>query len=483
MTLSLRTRLLVGVVALTVLGLAVADIATYKSLESFLLDRVNQQLHDGVPQVRNALTQPVGGDGHFGAGPPASLPPGTYAALALPDGTILIEQVPGFGSGTITSRPTLPKPLPNAGLDKPTLLTLSGSGGVSQYRVLVQAEDSAGGNFLVIGVPLTEVQSTLRQLLGIEASITAGVLLAMALMTIALIRVGLRPLDRMGQTADAIAGGDLTRRVEPATSQTEIGRLGLALNKMLTQIEIAFNERLRSEQQLRQFLADASHELRTPLTSIRGYAEMLRRGAQDSPEDSALARRRIEEESKRMTVLVEDLLLLARLDQGRPLQRDPVHMQAVVLDAFSDARAVAPERPITMSAPDPVNVTGDDLRLRQVVGNLVRNALVHTPGNSPVEISLATRDGQAVLTVVDHGPGLSGAMLKRAFEPFYRADPSRSRDRGGSGLGLSIAAAVVAEHGGEINVSQTPGGGATFEVRLPAAALAPQTLPAAAASG
>jgi two-component system OmpR family sensor kinase len=220
---------------------------------------------------------------------------------------------------------------------------------------------------------------------------------------------------------------------------------------------------------LRRFIADASHELRTPLTSIRGYSEMLRRGANESPNDAELARRRIEDESVRMSTLVDDMLLIARLDQGRPLERKPVDLTTIATDAADDARAVAPRRTITLTAPGSVVVDGDDLRLRQVVGNLVRNALVHTPQQTAVEIAVSTENGTGRMSVVDHGPGLQAKEMERIFEPFYRADPSRSRDSGGAGLGLSIVSAVVSAHGGKVNVKETSGGGVTFEVDLPLA--------------
>ena len=292
---------------------------------------------------------------------------------------------------------------------------------------------------------------------------------ATAILALLIIRIGLRPLQRMGSVAADIAAGDLTKRVEPATSQTEIGRLGLALNGMLSQIEAAFAERTASNERLRRVIADASHELRTPLTSIRGYAEMLRRGAAESPIDSEAARRRIEEESIRMTGLVDDLLVLARLDQGRTLDRSAVDLRAIATDAVADARVVAPQRQISLSADGPVLVTGDDTRLRQVLGNLVRNALVHTPQQTSIEVAVATDDSVGRVSVSDHGPGLAAEDVERIFEPFYRADPSRSRDRGGAGLGLSIVSAVVSAHGGRVKVSQTEGGGATFEVELPLA--------------
>jgi len=311
--------------------------------------------------------------------------------------------------------------------------------------------------------------STLNQLIQLEALISLGVVAATAIIALLIIRLGLRPLEKMGAVAQDIAAGDLSRRVEPATGKTEIGRLGLALNGMLSQIESAFAERTASNSRLRRFVADASHELRTPLTSIRGYSEMLRRGAAESPADADLARRRIEEESIRMTGLVDDMLVLARLDQGRPLDQEPVDLQAIATDAVADARAVAPQREIKLVSPGPVVVNGDDTRLRQVLGNLVRNALVHTPSQTPIDVKLSTEDSIARLSVADHGPGLPAEDADRIFEPFYRADPSRSRDSGGAGLGLSIVSAVVTAHGGRVSVHQTEGGGATFEVHLPLA--------------
>jgi two-component system OmpR family sensor kinase len=239
--------------------------------------------------------------------------------------------------------------------------------------------------------------------------------------------------------------------VQPATPNTEIGRLGLALNAMLAQIETAFAQRTAFERRLRRFIADASHELRTPLTPIRAIRDASAGG--ESPADAGLARRRIEEESVRMSALVDDMLLIARLDQGRPLETRPVDLQAIARDAAADARVVAPQREITLQAPDAVMVSGDDTRLRQVVGNLVRNALVHTPAASPIEIAVATSNGSAQLSVADHGPGLKAEDRERIFEPFFRADPSRSRDSGGAGLGLPIVNAVAA-HGGKVRSNQ-----------------------------
>jgi two-component system OmpR family sensor kinase len=462
---SLRGRLLIGVISLVVVGLLISDVITYFSLQNFLLNRIDGQLTTG----RSAAVGVLGGPGP-GRGPQGQFPIGTVVELVGPDGTLL--QAPlryDFSSSTSTALPVLPKKLPAATEKSPATLTLAGTDGVHEYRAAIWPEDSFQGNYVVLSIPMDDVFSTLRQLLQLEALISLGVVVATAILALLIIRLGLRPLEKMGAVAQDIAAGDLSRRVEPATPKSEIGRLGLALNGMLSQIESAFAERTASNRRLRRFVADASHELRTPLTSIRGYSEMLRRGAAESPEDAELARRRIEEESIRMTGLVDDMLVLARLDQGRPLEQEPIDLQAIATDAVADARAVAPQREIKLSSSGTVVVNGDDTRLRQVIGNLMRNAIVHTPPETPIEISLSTEDSVARLSVADHGPGLSAEEIDRIFEPFYRADPSRSRDSGGAGLGLSIVSAVVTAHGGQVKVRETEGGGAVFEVDLPLA--------------
>ncbi len=465
MTRSLSGRLLIGIVSLVVLGLLVANVATYTALQNFLISRVDVQLSTG----HNAAVAGLGGSTQGNGPPPGStFPSDTIIERVQSDGTVLDAKRLAFGGTSSSSAlPVLPKPLPSGTEKDPAVRTLNGVNGVSHYRAAIWPEDSFRGEYVVLAIPLNDVESTLGQLLQLEVLISLGVVAATAVLALIIIRIGLRPLQRMAGVAQDIAAGDLTRRVEPATKDTEIGRLGIALNGMLSQIEAAFGERTRSEQRLRRFIADASHELRTPLTSVRGYAEMLRRGAQESPEDASIARRRIEEESVRMSLMVDDMLVLARLGQGRPLEQSPVDLQSIARDAVADAHAVAPQRSITLVASAPVVISGDDTRLRQAVGNLIRNALVHTPSESPIEVALETHDGVATMSVVDHGPGLEPDDAGRIFEPFYRADPSRSRDSGGAGLGLSIVAAIVDAHGGSVKVSETPGGGATFEVELP----------------
>jgi two-component system OmpR family sensor kinase len=472
MTLSLRGRLLIGVISLVVIGIVLFDIATYASLQNFLYGRVDSQLNNGRVVAVGVLGGREGGGPNSSA---AQFPTGTVIQEVTPDGTVLVTKVAGPPFSTAQpALPVLPRTLPSAGTDKASPpYNVAGAGdGVAQFRVIDWPEDSFNGNFVVFAIPIDDVLSTLKQLIAQELLISAAVVGATAVLALLIIQIGLRPLRRMGATAGTIAAGDLSRRVEPATPKTEIGRLGLALNAMLIQIEAAFAQRTASEQRLRRFIADASHELRTPLTSIRGYSEMLRRGAAQSPTDSDLARRRIEEESVRMSALVDDMLLIARLDQGRPLENKPVDLQAIARDAVDDARAVAPQREITLSASEPVMVNGDDTRLRQVLSNLVRNALVHTPSKTPIEVAVATVDSVARLSVTDHGPGLRPDDANRIFEPFFRADPSRSRDSGGAGLGLSIVSAVVSAHSGRVDVKETSGGGATFEVELPLASSA-----------
>ncbi|HEY7947911.1 MAG TPA: HAMP domain-containing sensor histidine kinase, partial [Acidimicrobiales bacterium] len=282
------------------------------------------------------------------------------------------------------------------------------------------------------------------------------------------------------------AGGDLTQRVAGSESHTEVGRLGVALNTMLSEIEVAFAARAASEERLRRFLADASHELRTPLTSIRGYSEIFERGARDRPEDLATSMRHIRGEANRMSELVDDLLLLARLDRERPLEHEQVELTAVVAAAVDAGRVKAPDRPISFTPAAPVTVVGDAHRLRQVVDNLVANAIAHTPAGSPIAVDVGADGETALLTVADQGPGIAPEERVHIFEPFHRADPSRARSTGGVGLGLAIVSAIAVAHGGSVGVdSAAPppdnstdgapdaatGPGATFWVRLPLARL------------
>ena len=336
----------------------------------------------------------------------------------------------------------------------------------------------AAGGTIVVSVPLREMAQTLDRLRTIELIVSGAILLALGVLAWLVIKAGLRPLERMGKTADDIAAGDLSRRVEEANERTEVGRLGLALNGMLGQIEIAFAEREASEERLRRFLADASHELRTPLSSIRGYAEIFRTGAARKPDQLAQAMQRIEDEAARMGVLVNDLLALARLDEVRESLREPVDLAALARAACDDARALEPQRTIALKVAGSAEVLGDPEQLRQVLSNLLANAVKHTPSRIPIEVSLGGDDRWATLTVRDHGPGLQPRSERQVFERFWRQDKANQDDGGGSGLGLAIVAAIAKAHGGRVEAANAAGGGAQFTVTLPSRAAAEQRTPA-----
>jgi len=479
---SLRSRLLLATVTLVAVGLLVADGATYALLRSSLIGRIDRQLRGGSEFVSGIDFSDGGGPG---GGPAGGSGPGGgerhYGDHGAPPQTQVIERLDASGTvvdssggpfGSTQSPPVLPRGLPGstraASGDGSRLFSTGSADGTVRYRVLASALPTGGT--IVLAYPLGDAEAALGRLLWIEAIVTLAVLAAVAAFALWLVRLGLRPLTNMEQAAAEIAAGDLSRRVTPDGGNTEVGRLGRALNVMMERIEAAFAERRASEARLRRFVADASHELRTPLTSIRGYAELFRHGAEDRPADLAKSMRRIEEESARMSTLVEELLLLARLDQGPQIERTPVDLTALATDAVSDARTVQRDRPIDLDAPGPVVVSGDAARLRQVAANLLSNALEHTPANTPVHVRVAMRDGEATLEVADEGPGLSPDDASRVFDRFFRVDESRSRDDGGSGLGLSIVAAIAQAHGGRVAVETAPGAGARFIVTLPVAA-------------
>jgi two-component system OmpR family sensor kinase len=327
---------------------------------------------------------------------------------------------------------------------------------------------------MFVALSLNPTNDTLASLRRIEIVASIAVLLIMGSLALWLVRRDLRPLREMAKTADAIASGDLGRRVPEETPTTEVGRLGTALNEMLAQIESAFAEKSASEERLRQFVADASHELRTPLTSIRGYAELLRRGGFSDEAGTRRALQRVEDEAKRMGGLVEDLLLLAELDRGRPLQAAPVGLQQICADVVADTNAFDHGHTLRMTRGDEVVVVGDAERLTQVAHNLVRNALAHTPPRSIVRVSVHAEQGMGVIRVADNGPGIDPAMASRVFDRFYRGDPARSGS--GTGLGLAIVRAIASALGGTAEV-EARAHGACVLVRIPLSA-APLSLPA-----
>ncbi|HEX5225735.1 MAG TPA: HAMP domain-containing sensor histidine kinase, partial [Solirubrobacteraceae bacterium] len=366
-------------------------------------------------------------------------------------------------SEAVPDAPSIPARIP---LGRLFTVGSTGSSGL-QYRAYAQHDPEDAG-VTIAAVPIREVSDTLHRLLLVEALVIAGVLLALGVTAFFVVRLGLRPLSRMELTAGEIAAGELSRRVSPTDERTEVGRLGLALNGMLDRLERAFAERRDSEDKLRRFLADASHELRTPLASIRGYAELFRMGATSEPHELELAMRRIEDESQRMGALVEDLLTLARLDETREPLREEVDVAQLARDAVTDARATAPQRTISLDAPEGALVAGDPHQLHQVLANLMRNALVHTPPGTAIEVRVAGLPGRVRVSVRDHGHGLPGGAAERLFDRFWRAEGGRERGPGGAGLGLAIAYEIVAAHGGHISAADADGGGAVFAFVLPA---------------
>jgi len=480
---SLRARLLAGMVILVAAGLAVAAFATYEEQRSFLLDRVDQQvesalvplsfqlsLSDGSTGAGRGSAQLFSGRFRFGRrpsglGPAAVLPPGTFGELLGPNGKVLRRRTFSYGE-TAVPAPTLPAHLPLTPRGgTPRLFTVhSRTGADLRYRAVALA---VGADTAVVAVPLREVDQTLHRLVVVEALVGGGVIVALMLLGWLVIRVGLRPLERIGRVTSEIAAGDLSRRVSPSNKRTEVGRLGLSLNAMLGQIERAFSDRQQSEDRLRRFLADASHELRTPLASIRGYAELFRMGAADDPATLKRAMTRIEAEAARMGVLVEDLLLLAQLDQAPEPRRIPVDLLELAEHAVDDTRVIAPEREVHLHASHAATVLGDPDQLRQLLANLTRNAVIHTPPATAIELGLRLEGTSAVLEVRDHGPGLPPDAGAQLFDRFWRTEGGRTRGRGGAGLGLAIVQAIVSAHGGEVRAQNAPGGGALFAVTLP----------------
>jgi two-component system, OmpR family, sensor kinase len=459
---SLRLRLLLVLAPVFALALIGADLGTYLALQSSLVSAVDTQLR--APQQQGMIEAYLEGRDFRGpgGGGPQELPQDSFGALYSAQGGLITSHTFVFGTLASTAAPDLPSHLPT---NSP--FTVHGTGGIAAYRVSVGPAVDGSGNTLVVAIPLDGVNSTLRQLLLLEISISGATILLMVIAVWILVRRGLQPLEWMGKTARSIVSSDLGMRLTPSTDATEVGRLGLAINAMLDHIERAFAERAASEQRLRDFVADTSHELRTPLTSMRGYADFIQMRPDMTTEDVRFSVQRIAEETKRMSILVDDLMLLARLDQGRPLERKPVDLALLVRDAGADARASDATRPVTVIVGEPVVIAGDEIRLRQAVGNVVRNALVHTPNGSRIEITLDCDGDASIVKVIDHGRGIPAHRRISVFERFHRADPENSRDQGGSGLGLSIAGAIVAAHSGDIRVAETPGGGATFVISLP----------------
>lgn len=487
---SLRNRLIVGVVVLSALGFIASDFVARSSLHSFLLAQVDTQLKSvaggsvlrldraGIAPDDNSIP-PSGADEENGAtsttpknqakatlSPLRQVPTTMSVTLLNPAGKVLgviggdlntqaiSNFVAGFTPAMVISHKNQPFTIEAPGAD---------------FRVLARILPSALGS-VIVAQSLDNIDQTVHRLQILFIFIGLIALLLIALASRKMIDIGLRPLEAVEVTAESIAAGNLSARLPAAKPDTEVGRLVGSLNKMLTRIEESFAARTASENRLRRFVADASHELRTPLTAIRGFAELHRQGAVKGEEATKDLIGRIEKESLRMGSLVEDLLLLARLDQAREMATDPVDISSAVKEAVESARAAGPNHPITVSVPEEdIYVLGDAYRIHQVIANLLANARTHTPDGTEITVTLSHDEDGTTVAVSDKGPGLSEADQERIFERFYRADPSRVRTNGdGSGLGLSIVDAVMRAHGGRVSVNSTLGEGATFTLFFPA---------------
>ena len=455
---TLRLRLSMLAVALVAAGLLAAGIATRYELRGFLIDRVDSQLQSATNPV--SLYFERGDTDHGAQGPVLGvLPPDSYAAVITGSSNVAASQY--FGRGSASD-----------GLQQAVINAPDGTSTQGDYRVYVthgQADEGPASVRLAIATPLNDVNSTLNRLAMLELLVGLIVLAVVAAIAFWLVRRELRPLVRIEDTAAAIAGGDLSQRVPEEAPGTEVGDLARSLNAMLAQIEQAFEQRRLSEERLRRFVSDASHELRTPLTSVRGFAELFHRGAASRPDDLALAMSRIESEAERMGVIVEDLLLLANLDQGRPLAQERFDLEAVLAEMVADHAMLHADWPISFSSGGGSDLVGDELRIRQAVANLLANARAHTPHGTSIAVALATAGDDRTIEVSDNGPGIAADDLPHLFERFYRVDASRARRSGGSGLGLSIVQAIAEAHGGSVRVESSQGKGAAFTIVLPIA--------------
>jgi two-component system, OmpR family, sensor kinase len=464
---SLRTRVMAAAALLVAITSLVTAVLSTTLLRSYLLSRSDAQLQDFAKVasriVQRQQLQPAAHSR------PQTLPTQFLVEVIGANGKI---QVPGGPLGSAKALRLPAAQLRDTGT--PFTATSTGTAGGS-WRVLVQR--LSGGGHLVIAYSLGDLNSTVTRLEVADALAGAVAVILLAGIGLPLMRASLAPLARIEAEAAAIAGGDLSRRIDHPAGNTEVGRLAQALDVMLASIETAYLARadgegraLRSQERMRRFVADASHELRTPLTSVRGLAEYgMQQGDAATREELLRLMSQITGEADRMSRLVADLLLLARFDTGRPLQRRPTDLASLAAEAVQRARVMDPGRPIRIEAADPVIVDGDEERLQQVIDNLIGNALRHTPSGSPVAVTVTGGASHANLTVTDHGPGMTEEQASRVFERFYRTDDARTRERGGAGLGLAIAASLAAAHGGEITVDTAPGQGAAFHLRLPQA--------------
>jgi two-component system OmpR family sensor kinase len=476
---SLRRRLVLSIIALLALGAITIGLVSAFTLQGILMGRLDNQLVSASRRSQD-FTQQNPGFTDNSSGQPNTNPGGPAQG---PD-TVIVRIVGGAvataryydAAGALhhltKAQDAIVLALPTDG--NPQTVNLGGS--LGSYRMVVAS--TPDGDLIANGLPLTDVNTTVYQLLGIIGGITIIVLVIAFWVGRWVVRIALNPLERVVATATHVSELPLDRgevalgvRVPEtdADPRTEVGQVGAAINRMLGHVASALTSRQASENKVRQFVADASHELRTPLASIRGYAELTRRGDYELPPDVVRSLGRVESEAVRMTSLVEDLLLLARLDEGRDLERRPIDLSTVLVDVVSDAHAAGPDHVWSLEIPDdPVTIDGDRARLHQVFANLLANARVHTPAGSAVTVALTAEEGRAVVTVTDDGPGIPEALQPVLFERFARGDSSRSRAAGSTGLGLAIVSAVVEGHRGTVSVTSSPGT-TVFRVELPLA--------------
>ena len=469
---SLRNRLILASVVLASLAIIASDFAANAALRTYLISQVDDQLISisgtSLSRLDRAGIAPLdGGDKNSPykiLEPLRGVPTAISITLLDVDGN-LIGQVGGELGGKNFAVTGMKITEVSNYKNKP--FTIDGKDGQPDIRALVQMLPTGLGS-VIVADSLEKVDKTLSQLRFLFLILGIIALTAIALAARWIIALGLRPLEAVEDTAEAIAAGDLSARLPAAKPDTEVGRLTTSLNTMLSRIEESFTARVASENKLRRFVADASHELRTPLTAIRGFAELHRQGAVVGQEKTSELISRIEKESVRMSTLVEDLLLLARLDQARELAKDPVDLNTLIADAVASAKAAGPEHPIEVNLNESeIFVLGDSQRIHQVIANLLANARTHTPTGTKIIITAGVGVNETTISVTDNGPGLSQSDQERIFERFYRADPSRVRNSGeGSGLGLSIVDAVMKAHGGYVSVKSNLGEGATFTLHF-----------------
>ena len=472
-----RNRLILSTLALATVAITASDFAASNSLRNFLINQADSQLNDVVQSSMlrldragiDSTNQDNDGDENgFRPLRPLGAVPSTTAVTLLDVSGNVIGQIGGEFTNSIDLIQFQKLTSEEVDSLQGEPFTIYGDEGEPDIRAIARSLPSGEGS-VVISVALDSVEKTVAGLRGIFILISFIVLISIAIVARSLIKLTLKPLNQIEQTAAAIAEGDLSARLPEINSKTEVGRLTGSLNTMLSRIEESFVIRTESENKLRRFVADASHELRTPLTAIRGFAELHRQGAVVGEDKTKELISRIEKESIRMSSLVEDLLLLARLDQSRELSFDPVDINHLVQEAVASAKAAGPAYEVSISSDgDEVFVLGDSMRIHQAIANLLANARTHTPAGTKIDVKISQNDLETRISVSDNGPGLSEEDQKRVFERFFRADPSRVRVGGeGSGLGLAIVDAVMKAHGGSVEVDSKVGEGATFTIIFP----------------